>query len=127
MAFLDYDMPQLKGSAVVTKLSERDPSLRSVIISANAAAKRHAEMRDLLFLPKPLSTLALYQCLERVERDRAGFALVLRPIFPLAPQQPDRTRLPSESGDPDATLKKDAPFSSDLWIPTHDENVPRGE
>lgn len=85
LAFLDFDMPDMKGTAVAARLSERCPSIRSVLISARSSvAESQARERNLLFLPKPVALPDLFECLWKVERELAGYALMLRPHLPPA-------------------------------------------
>jgi DNA-binding NtrC family response regulator len=86
LAFLDFDMPEMKGTAMAARLSERCPAIRSVLISAQpAVAEEQARERNLPFLPKPVALADLFECLSRVERELAGSALMLRPHLPPAP------------------------------------------
>jgi two-component system chemotaxis response regulator CheY len=84
VAFLDFDMPRLKGTVVARKLRERFPGLRPVILSACLSeALRQATEEDMLFLAKPVSLEAVLDCLARFERERAGSALTLRALYAL--------------------------------------------
>ena len=84
LAVLDFDMPGMSGPAVAAKLSERFPSLRSVIMSAHTpTGPRLKELGNLLFLEKPVLTNALLDIVTRIERDLAGSALVLRGRLPV--------------------------------------------
>ena len=89
LAFLDLDMPSLRGPIVADLLAERFPGLRSVIVSAHAMTDdRRREVGDRPFLRKPVSIEALLECLARVERELVGLAVVPRSVFPIAVYQP---------------------------------------
>jgi DNA-binding NtrC family response regulator len=82
LAVLDFDMPGLPGPAVAAKLAERFPQLRSVIMSARPpSGPRKAELGSFLFLEKPVPTDALLEIVGRVEKEIAGFSVVLRSVF----------------------------------------------
>jgi CheY-like chemotaxis protein len=84
LAFVDYDMPELKGPAVVEKLLEKAPSLRPVIVSGRIfEADALRELGSLPLLHKPVSADAISRCLAAVERELAGRALAVRCVLPL--------------------------------------------
>jgi CheY-like chemotaxis protein len=89
LAFLDFDMPDMKGPVVAGKLSERFPTLRSVIISGHMPEEDLlVELGDLPLLRKPVSPPTLREFLQQVEREMSGLAVVLRSLFPVTPYCP---------------------------------------
>jgi DNA-binding NtrC family response regulator len=91
-AFIDFDMPALSGPAVAAILSEKFPSLRSVIISAHApVGARRVELGDLLFLQKPVPVDTLWELVAMIEREQAGSSLVRRTIYAVIKYQGKRS------------------------------------
>lgn len=89
LAFLDFDMPRLKGTSVAARLASRFPRLRSVIVSARELDPDQLQREGgFLYLRKPVSLEALGACLQRLERERIGSALVRRAALPLVPYRP---------------------------------------
>lgn len=103
LAFLDFDLPEMKGTQVASLLREEFPDMSAVIISGSvSAARREAAARDLPFLEKPVSPRVVAEFLVEIERRQRGTSLVLRrslPIVPLrdvrkGPSQPEGPSLP---------------------------------
>jgi DNA-binding NtrC family response regulator len=82
LAFLDFDMPGLTGPALARKIAERYPEVHSVILSAHVPdGARRLELGELPFLEKPVPAALLFDLIEKLERARAGSALMRRPVF----------------------------------------------
>ena len=82
IAFLDFDMPGMTGPTIARKIADLYPGVHSVILSARVPeGARRTELGDLPFLEKPVTTAVLFALVERLERERAGSALIPRGVF----------------------------------------------
>jgi DNA-binding response OmpR family regulator len=95
LAFLDYDLRDMKGTQVATLLREEFPDMSAVIVSASAStARREAAARDLPFLEKPVSPRRVAEFLMELERRQRGTSLVLRKALPIVRIRDLRKGLP---------------------------------
>ena len=99
VAFLDFDMPLRSGPEVAAVLSDRFPTLRSVIVSAHApVGPRREELGDLLFLQKPVLLDALWELVNTIQREQAGSSLVRRRAYSIIKYREDRSRADRPQG-----------------------------
>ena len=83
LALIDCDMPGRSGHDVATKLAERDPETRLVLMSAREAHREACQRRAFPFLAKPIGVDALTALIGQWS---AGTSLVRRLSFPIAPK-----------------------------------------
>ncbi|MBN1442470.1 MAG: response regulator [Planctomycetes bacterium] len=86
LAIVDCDMPRLSGPQVARRLLEREPGLRTALMSARELSEEHRlEAGSLPFIPKPIRAEALLDLIHGAGSPPASAAVAVRAAFPLLP------------------------------------------